>query len=304
MTASDKHWDAAQAARAEQDWQRILARHPECQVATRLGTLAYREAAGAAEDADALVLLHGIGSGAASWAAQFDALGARFRVLAWDAPGYGASTPPWQPSPQAAEYVEALTAWLDALNLERVHLVGHSLGALIAGAFARQHGARLLSLQLLAPANGYGAASAELREEKLASRLALLDAHGAQGLAQRRSDNLTSVHASLEARAWVRWNMARIVPDGYRQASHLLANGDLAGELRRVRQAAPTLPLRVAVGSLDAVTPPRACAAVAEAAGVPLETLGGLGHACYVEDPSRLSDFISAFIEHHAKQKA
>ena len=41
----------------------------------------------------ALVLLHGIGSAAASFRHQLEALSARFRVVAWDAPGYGASTP-------------------------------------------------------------------------------------------------------------------------------------------------------------------------------------------------------------------
>jgi pimeloyl-ACP methyl ester carboxylesterase len=39
-----------------------------------------------------LVLLHGIGSAAASFRYQLEALSARFRVAAWDAPGYGAST--------------------------------------------------------------------------------------------------------------------------------------------------------------------------------------------------------------------
>lgn len=39
----------------------------------------------------AVVLLHGVGSGAMSWSAQLDSFSRRYHVLAWDAPGYGES---------------------------------------------------------------------------------------------------------------------------------------------------------------------------------------------------------------------
>ncbi|EGD01141.1 putative hydrolase, partial [Burkholderia sp. TJI49] len=73
----------------------LLGQFPEQRCAAgAAGTIGYREA-GAQQAGRTLpvVLLHGIGSGAASWVCQLDALGASRRVLAWDAPGYGASTP-------------------------------------------------------------------------------------------------------------------------------------------------------------------------------------------------------------------
>src|SRR5471032_2163670 len=70
--------------------------------------LSYREAANVSLDALPLVLLHGIGSGAASWVQQFEVLGASRRVLAWDAPGYGASTPVDAQSPVASHYATVL----------------------------------------------------------------------------------------------------------------------------------------------------------------------------------------------------
>ena len=63
------------------------------------------------------------------------------------------------------------------------------------------------------------------------ARLAMLAELGPQGLAEQRSANMLSAHASDAARDWVRWNMARIVPQGYAQATHLLANADLAADL-------------------------------------------------------------------------
>jgi pimeloyl-ACP methyl ester carboxylesterase len=253
-------------------------------------TLSYREAASVSGDALPLVLLHGIGSGAASWVQQFEVLGAGRRVLAWDAPGYGASTPVDGESPIAADYAAVLKDWLDALGIERCVLVGHSLGAIIAGAFAAAHPHRVAGLLLLSPAGGYGAASAEVRETKRDQRLAMLNELGPQGLAEKRSANMLSAHASDEARGWVRWNMSRVIPRGYAQATHLLANADLANDLARFKGR-----INVAVGADDTITPPAACERIALVAGTKLQVVPHAGHAGYIEAPAAYTAIIDTF---------
>ncbi len=230
-----------------------LARFPARQIElAQKRVLSYREADGAAaNDALPLVLLHGIGSGAASWVQQIEAPGANRRVLAWDAPGYGMSTPVAPESPVAGDYASVLTEWLDALHIERCVLVGHSLGAIIAGAFAAMHPQRVPGLLLLSPAGGYGAASADVRETKRDQRLAMLNELGPQGLADKRSANMLSSYASDEAREWVRWNMSRVIARGYAQATHLLANADLAADLARFKGR-----VNIAVGADDTITTP------------------------------------------------
>ncbi len=270
----------------------LLERFPERRCdAGAAGTIGYREA-GAAHAASGypVVLLHGIGSGAASWVHQLDALGASRRVLAWDAPGYGASTPVLGLSPAAADYAAALNAWLDALDIARCVLVGHSLGAIVAAAFARSLPARLAGLLLISPAGGYGSAPADTRDARRDARLAMLAELGPAGLAEQRSANMLSGFASEEARAWVRWNMARIVPAGYAQATHLLANADLAADLAGYRGRTT-----VAVGADDAITPPAACERIAAAAHVGLQVVPQAGHAGYVEAPAVYSALIDAF---------
>jgi len=74
-----------------------------------------------------LVPLHGIGSAAASFPYQLETLSARFRVLAWDAPGYCAATPLATEHTDASHYVAALATWLGALGIDRCHVLGHSL---------------------------------------------------------------------------------------------------------------------------------------------------------------------------------
>ncbi|KVD80805.1 alpha/beta hydrolase [Burkholderia sp. ABCPW 14] len=269
----------------------LLEHFPERRAAAgAAGTIGYREAGGVRGERCPVVLLHGIGSGAASWLRQLDALGATRRALAWDAPGYGASSRVAAESPVAADYAASLGAWLDALRIERCVLVGHSLGAIVAGAFARAAGERLSGLLLISPAGGYGSAPADVRAERRDSRLALLASLGPQGLAEQRSANMLSAHASDAARAWVRWNMARIVPAGYAQATHLLANADLAADLAHYRGR-----VAVAVGADDAITPPAACERIAQAARVGLQVIPRAGHAGYVEVPDAYGALIDAF---------
>ena len=280
-----------------------LARFPARRVALASQRMvAYREAnhAGrAAHDAVPLVLLHGIGSGAASWVQQLEAIGASRRVLAWDAPGYGESTPVAAMSPVAGDYASVLGEWLDALGVERCVLVGHSLGAIIAGSFAANQPSRVASLLLLSPAGGYGAASAEVRDAKRDQRLAMLDELGPQGLAQKRSSNMLSAHASDDARAWVRWNMSRVIPHGYAQATHLLANADLAADLARF-----TGRVNVAVGADDTITTPAACERLALAAGTQLQIVPRAGHAGYIEADAAYTTIIDTFCRASAGERS
>jgi pimeloyl-ACP methyl ester carboxylesterase len=267
-----------------------LARYPERLARTgAAGVIGYREAGDAAGGLP-VVLLHGIGSGAASWVRQLDALGGKRRVLAWDAPGYLASTPVAAPSPVAADYAVALAAWLDALGIGRCVLVGHSLGALIAGGLARAWPGRLAGLLLLSPAGGYGGAPAEVRDARRDARLAMLAELGAQGMAATRGAAMLSPQADATARDWVRWNLARITPAGYAQATHLLANGDLAADLAGFGGR-----VAVAVGALDTITPPAACERIAAVVGVGLQVIPRAGHAGYVEAPDVYSALIDAF---------
>ncbi|XUW91637.1 alpha/beta fold hydrolase [Burkholderia sp. M6-3] len=278
-----------------------LARFPARQIElANQRVLSYREADGAAaNDALPLVLLHGIGSGAASWVQQLEALDANRRVLAWDAPGYGMSTPVAPESPVAADYASVLTEWLDALHIERCVLVGHSLGAIIAGAFAAMHPQRVSGLLLLSPAGGYGAACADVRETKRDQRLAMLNELGPQGLADKRSANMLSSHASDEARAWVRWNMSRVIARGYAQATHLLANADLAADLARFKGR-----VNVAVGADDTITTPAACERLALVAGTQLQVVPRAGHAGYIEASAAYTAIIDTFCRASAGQRS
>ena len=203
----------------------------------------------------AVVCLHGIGSGAASWLDTALLLEGAARVIAWDAPGYGESTPVAATKPRAADYADRLHALVDALGLDSFVLVGHSLGALTAACAARRGSSlasRIRRLVLISPAIGYGAPRARGKRQRVRTqRLDTLARVGIAGMAAQAADRLLSGGASERARQWVRWNMARLNVAGYSQAVELLCGGDLLADLP------PAMPVRVACGALDVVTTPQ-----------------------------------------------
>lgn len=261
-----------------------------CPPATRRaggGIVSYREAG----TGPALVLLHGIGNQSGSWVRQLEALGGRFRTVAWDAPGYGESDRLPAESPTAADYAGTLAELLDALGIARAVLVGSSLGALIATAFAASRPERTAGLLLLNPAGGYGLADPQEREERLATRLERLARLGPDGMALEPSPGMLSPMASAEARALAAWSTARIRPDGYAQAARMLAHGRLVEDA--ARYAGRVL---VVAGSVDTITPPAGCERIARAfPRADYRLLDGPGHLSYLDAPAVVNDIIAGF---------
>jgi pimeloyl-ACP methyl ester carboxylesterase len=95
------------------------------------------------------LLLHGLGGFAESWGQTLEALGSSSRAIAIDLPGFGESAKPDR-AYTLGFFVQVVEELLDALEVERVRLVGHSLGGGIAMAFALARPERVERLALLA----------------------------------------------------------------------------------------------------------------------------------------------------------
>jgi len=124
------------------------------------GTRLFYEVKGAGP---AVVLIHGGQLDCRMWDDQFAAFSREFRVIRYDVRGYGGSVRPDMPYSDA----EDLHALLDYLKVDKVHLVGLSLGGRIAIDFALAQPARVCSLTLAGPGlSGYeppGGAESDLR---------------------------------------------------------------------------------------------------------------------------------------------
>lgn len=113
----------------------------------------------------AVLLLHGWPDSADLWTAQVEALGAvGRRVIAPDLRGFGASTAPDDVAAYRIGYsVRDVVALLDALDLDRVDVVGHDWGAPVAWLFATRHPARTGRLAALSVGHpsAFGAPAAD-----------------------------------------------------------------------------------------------------------------------------------------------
>jgi pimeloyl-ACP methyl ester carboxylesterase len=263
------------------------------------GFVRYREKPASQAGLTPVVFLHGIGSGSGSWQRL---LAGRLphRLLAWDAPGYADSNPLAAEQPSAQDYARVLWAWLDAMGVKQpVHLVGHSLGCIMAAGAAALQAERVSHLSLLSPAQGYGPAAPEIRARKTAERLQAVQELGMPTMAQQRAPRLLSPSASPEAIELATAMMSRLNPGGYFQATHLLAQADIRKDLKSAFWSQPALHTRtqVACGAQDVITPPGACQALAQDLGLPYTDLGPVGHLCALEAGEAVQSLLESSME-------
>lgn len=181
-------------------------------------TWAYRESG----EGPAIVLLHGISSGSASWINQLEALEKSYRVIAWDALGYGQSSVFATDKPNAADYADALHQLCEMLDVKNPLIIGHSLGCMAAAAYYSKYEQSSRGLILVDPAQGYANFDEANKEEVYQKRPQLLARLGYKEMAKQRGLKLFSQHTAENI--WlVEYVMSQLTQHGFTHASYLLA---------------------------------------------------------------------------------
>jgi pimeloyl-ACP methyl ester carboxylesterase len=124
-----------------------------------------------------VILLHSFGGDSSHWASTLDHLRHHRRALAIDLRGHGKSARPRDMDYSVAAFVRDLEFVVKELKLERFVLVGHSLGASVANAYAAKHPKQVAGLVLV----GAGGRMPAERSQKV---MASLDANYNQTMAQ------------------------------------------------------------------------------------------------------------------------
>jgi aminoacrylate hydrolase len=239
------------------------------------------------DDGQPLILSPGLGGSAHYWQPNLAAFAERYRVLLYDHRGTGRSDRKLPDRLTVQDMADDVIGLMDALGIERAHLVGHAAGGLIGLALALGAPKRLGKLVVI---NGW----AELDPYTARCfdvRLALLRDSGPEAYLRAQPIFLyppdwTSVHSDrLDAEAAA--HLAGFPdPAVVEQRIAALRSFDVSAELGRI--AAPVL---VLASSDDALVPAHAARSLAE--GLPNATrmlqFGG-GHACNVTEPEEFHE--------------
>ncbi|MCX5539721.1 alpha/beta fold hydrolase [Paraburkholderia sp. CNPSo 3076] len=241
---------------------------------------------------ETVVLIHGVGMNQSVWAPQIDALSESFRVVAYDMLGHGESALP-SAQPTLDEYAAQLESLLDAIQVERAHVVGHSMGALVALEFALLNAPRTLSVVAL---NAVYDRTPAQREAVMTRAASLGDAPAASGvdatLSRWFGDPIPG-HLTQAAQA-VRALLLAVDPVGYARTYRLFASSDAAHVGRLANLEVPALFLTGECDPNSSGQMSHAMAAVAPRARA--EVIANARHMMNVTDPERVNASLLAFL--------
>lgn len=246
------------------------------------------------EDGDGplVVLFHGLGGTRISWDPQLAGLAHRWRVAAWDMPGYGNSAALADEPVTFRALADAAADWIHELGDPAAHVVGISMGGMIAQYLAAWHPERVRSLTLLATSAKFGMDGTQPAEWRAARLAALDDGLEPADFAERVLRSLAAPHIANEVFEAQRAAMARITGAALRRSIDCLVTHDTTHLLGGIHH--PTL---VAIGALDQETP----LAYAEhlARYLPdarLQVVADSGHLLNAEAPDRVNELIAAHL--------
>lgn len=244
-------------------------------------------------EGEVILFLHGVGGGAYSWMPQINSFSMNYRAAAWNMPGYGKS--PLLGPMSFPDLAESLEALLDDRGWEKVHLVGHSMGGMVAQEFAVGRQDRLLSLTLSATSPAFGKPDGDFQKKFVEARLAPL-ANGATmaDLATELVETMMSEEADPNGRRLAFDCMADVAADTYRAAVECIVTFEQRANLPNIH--VPTL---VLAGETDTNAPaPMMEKMAAKIPGARYVCLPVLGHLANLEDPqafdAALSDFLNS----------
>jgi pimeloyl-ACP methyl ester carboxylesterase len=268
----------------------------------------YRRAYRIAGSGPVILLIHGIGDNSTTWEPVHAKLAQRFTVIAVDLLGHGQSDKP-RADYSAAAYANGMRDLLAVLDIERVTVIGHSLGGGVAMQFAYQF-PQLVERLVLVGAGGV------TKDVNLVLRLASLPLGGEALALLRLPLVLPALQIAGRAAGLLLGSTAlgRDLPDVLRVLADLpepTASSAFTRTLRAVVDRRgqmvtmldrcylmESIPVQIIWGTQDVVVPvSHARMAHAAMPGSRLEIFERSGHFPFHDDPDRFIEVVERFID-------
>lgn len=240
------------------------------------------------EDGPVVVLSNSLGTTCRMWASQVPALAERCRVLRYDTRGHGQSDVVDRPA-TIEDLADDLAGLLDALSIQRAHILGLSLGGMTGQAMAARHPTRVASLVVMATSSYMGApdfwrARASLvRNQGMAAVVDVVTGRWfTPGFLSRHPDVVQSLRRDFLA----------IDPIGYAVCCEAIGGMDLRQSNRTI-----TCPVLVLAGADDPATPLAMAEKIRdEIAGAQLQVIPNAAHLLNVEQPERVNHALTDWL--------
>ena len=236
-----------------------------------------------------LFLMHGIGGNSRSWQEQFKGLTSEYRIIAWDAPGYGNSA---LRNGTLADYVATATGLLAALNVEHANILGHSMGGVIAQGMAGSERVKVDKLILSSTFMGHGEPLKEPLQAGYISRLDDITSMSPEEFGRARAKSMLASPPSEEIFQEVAKIASEVKKSGLLSACEVLNYSDTSRFLKGFTQ-----PVLIITGRHDKIVlPTRSSKMATFIADVQHIEFENSGHAAYLEEPLAYNAAIKKFL--------
>lgn len=245
-----------------------------------------------------VLLIHGHSLDRRMWAGQIDILKDKYQVIVPDMRGYGLSSDPEEG--YQFTYLDDIMDLLDSLHIDKLHVVGLSMGAYVAGDFLGMHPERLLSCMMLGgePCKFFGPSHPRSEKEKAQRRAMIAKARkDVNGFKQKHLDELLS--------ECYEDNVERIKPDITKEVMEWRAWQALhvpgrvyygLDAFRQLKKCKPDIPTLIIYGTKETTKQAEALQYLPNGKQLFFEECG---HMVNLEQPERLNLTLLQWLEEH-----
>jgi 3-oxoadipate enol-lactonase len=242
-----------------------------------------------------VICMHGIGGNRTNWRDQLPDFGRHFHAASWDARGYGMSDD-YEGPLDFHDFARDLVRVLDHFGARKAHLVGLSMGGLIAMDFNALFPERVATLTICDSLPGFSHISPEQSREFIRLRLEPLRAgKELKDIAEGVAKSLIGKSSPPAAFQRMVESMCALHKNSYMKTIEGSARPDLQIELEKIR-----VPAHVVVGEDDLLTPPSLARSMAERiANAQLTIIKRAGHLPNIERPHEFNAAVLPFLLKH-----
>lgn len=238
-----------------------------------------------------LICLHGIGGNAESFRPQLDFFSPTRRTIAWNMPGYGGS--PMLPETSFAGLSRSLVTFMDALEIKQAHIMGQSIGGMIAQELVAAFPKRAASLILVATTPSFGGRDESFKEQFIQARLGPLDAgQTIEKLAPEIVREIVGKNTSPHALRSAVDSMRNVPETTYRETIRCLTTFNQRDNLSKI-----AAPVCLIAGELDNNAPYRTMEKMADKIpNAEFHLIQEAGHLTNLEAPEETNKIVDQFL--------